>query len=258
MFIFMSYWSAIKLLLFISKRGLKGAQIPNISHIWKVYRIFIFHSILMSCFVFEWIVLRVFNSMSTEFSVFYDLQNLKNKMYFHQVLMQFLQVHTLMCYWRSINKCFLILTRGLKGAHLPNGLCWVLSVLCRPTFFINSHFIAHYKFGGWGDREFAFQCVLDTTLCDKDCPWLVANRWFFLGTVVSSTSKTDHHDITDILLNMVITTETVVYGYSSSRIWGGAVRRRYRKSRDRKRPWPEVTGSMFCTCPDFSRPFFLL
>jgi hypothetical protein len=91
-------------LLFISKGGLKGAQIQNILHIWKVYRIFIFHSILMSCFVFEWIVLRVFNSMSTEFSVFYDLQNLKKKMYFHQVLMQFLQVHTLMCYWRSINK----------------------------------------------------------------------------------------------------------------------------------------------------------
>ena len=138
------------------------------------------------------------------------------------------------------------MTRGLKGAHLPNGLCWVLSVVCRPIFSINSHFIAHYKCGGWGDRELAFQCVLDTTLCDKDCPWLVASRCFFLGTVVSSTSKTDHHDITDILLNMVITTVTVVYGYSSSRIWGGAVRRRYRKSvteRDPDRKWPEVCSA---------------
>ena len=52
----------------------------------------------MCCFVVEWIVLRVFNRMSTEFSVFYDLQNLKKKMYFHQALMQFLQVHILMCY----------------------------------------------------------------------------------------------------------------------------------------------------------------
>jgi hypothetical protein len=105
-FIFMSYWWAIKILIFISKRGLKGAQIPNISHIWKVYRIFIFHSILMCCFVVEWIVLRVFNSMSTEFSVFYDLQNLKKKMYFHQVLMQFFQVHILMCYWWAIKNAF--------------------------------------------------------------------------------------------------------------------------------------------------------
>jgi hypothetical protein len=78
--------------------------------------------------------------MSTEFSVFYDLQNLKNKMYFHQVLMQFLQVYILICYWWSINKCYLILTKGLKRAHIPNGLCWVLSVVFRPVLSINSHF----------------------------------------------------------------------------------------------------------------------
>ena len=213
MFIFMSYWSAIKLLLFISKGGLKGAQIQNILHIWKVYRIFIFHSILMSCFVFEWIVLRVFNSMSTEFSVFYDLQNLKNKMYFHQVLMQFLQVYILICYWWSINKCYLILTKGLKRAHIPNGLCWVLSVVFRPVLSINSHFYWSYcnvcVGEGGGHHEFASQCVLDTTLCDKDCQWLVVSKWFFLGTLVSSTSKTDLHDITEILLNMVFTTVTL-------------------------------------------------
>jgi len=37
------------------------------------------------------------------------------------------------------------------------------------------------------------QGVLDTTLCDKVCQWLVA------GTLVSSTNKTDCHDITEIL-----------------------------------------------------------
>jgi hypothetical protein len=196
-------------ILLFWKRGLKGAQIPNISHIWKVYRIFIFHSILMSCFVFEWIVLRVFNSMSTEFFVFYDLQNLKNKMYFHQVLMQFLQVY----YWWSIKKCYLISSRGLKRAHIPNGLCWVLSAVFHPIFSINSHFFCSstvmYVCGVGGHREFASQCVLDTTLCDKDCQWLVVSQWFFLGTLVSSTSKTDHHDITEILLNMVFTTVTL-------------------------------------------------
>jgi hypothetical protein len=31
----------------------------------------------------------------------------------------------------------------------------------------------------------------------KVCQWLVAGRWFSPGTPVSSTNKTDHHDITE-------------------------------------------------------------
>jgi hypothetical protein len=42
--------------------------------------------------------------------------------------------------------------------------------------------------------------VLDTTLCDKVCQWLAAGQWFSPGTPVSSTNKTDRHDITEILL----------------------------------------------------------
>ena len=45
--------------------------------------------------------------------------------------------------------------------------------------------------------------VLDTTLCDKVCQWLTSGRWFSLGTPVSSTDKTDHHDIPEILLKVV-------------------------------------------------------
>jgi len=36
-----------------------------------------------------------------------------------------------------------------------------------------------------------------TTLCDKVCQWLAAGQWFSLGPAVSSTNKTDRHDITD-------------------------------------------------------------
>ena len=39
--------------------------------------------------------------------------------------------------------------------------------------------------------------VLDTTLCDKDCQWF---------SPVSSTNKTDHHDITEILLKVALNT----------------------------------------------------
>ena len=39
--------------------------------------------------------------------------------------------------------------------------------------------------------------------CDQVCLWLAAkNVWFSPGTPVSSTNKTDCHDITEILLKI--------------------------------------------------------
>ena len=44
------------------------------------------------------------------------------------------------------------------------------------------------------------QGVLYTALCDKVCQWLAAGQGFSPGTPVSSsTNKTDHHDIPEIL-----------------------------------------------------------
>jgi hypothetical protein len=37
--------------------------------------------------------------------------------------------------------------------------------------------------------------VLNTTLCDKVCQWLAADRWFSPGTPISTTNKTDRHNI---------------------------------------------------------------
>ena len=44
------------------------------------------------------------------------------------------------------------------------------------------------------------------TLCDKVCQWLVTSRWFSPGSPVSSTNKTDCHDITEILLKVTLNT----------------------------------------------------
>jgi hypothetical protein len=44
--------------------------------------------------------------------------------------------------------------------------------------------------------------VLDKTLCDKVCRRLETGQWFSRGTPVSSTNKTDRHDITEILLKV--------------------------------------------------------
>ena len=50
------------------------------------------------------------------------------------------------------------------------------------------------------------QGVLNTTLCHKVSQWLATCRWFSLGTPVSSTNKTDRHDITEILLKVALST----------------------------------------------------
>jgi hypothetical protein len=47
---------------------------------------------------------------------------------------------------------------------------------------------------------------VDTTFCDKVCQRFTAGRWFSPGTPVSSTNKTDSHDITEILLKTVLST----------------------------------------------------
>ena len=40
----------------------------------------------------------------------------------------------------------------------------------------------------------------------KVCQWLVAGRWFSPGSPVSSTNKTDYHDIIEILLKVALNT----------------------------------------------------
>jgi hypothetical protein len=55
-------------------------------------------------------------------------------------------------------------------------------------------------------KFFAWRGVLDTILCEKVCQRLAAGRWFSPGTLVSSTNKTDRHDVTEILLKVALNT----------------------------------------------------
>ena len=52
--------------------------------------------------------------------------------------------------------------------------------------------------------------ILDATLCNKVCQRLEAGRWFSMGTPVSSTNKTDRHDITEIFLKVALNTLTLI------------------------------------------------
>jgi hypothetical protein len=50
-----------------------------------------------------------------------------------------------------------------------------------------------------------WQGILNT-LCDKVCQWLAAGQRFSPGTPVSSTNKTDRHNITEILMKVALNT----------------------------------------------------
>jgi hypothetical protein len=64
-----------------------------------------------------------------------------------------------------------------------------------------------WSYGSWIYNYLCNQCLSPlmlvwillsarrTTLFDKVCKWLEASQWFSLGTPISSTNKTDSHDI---------------------------------------------------------------
>ena len=45
-----------------------------------------------------------------------------------------------------------------------------------------------------------------TTLRDEVCQWLATGRWFSPGPPLSSTNKTDYHDIIKIMLKVALNT----------------------------------------------------
>jgi hypothetical protein len=73
---------------------------------------------------------------------------------------------------------------------------WIYNYLCNQR-------LSPHKL--WVRTPFMARCT-HTTLCDKVCQWLVTGQWFSPGTLVSSTNKTDRHDITEILSKMALNT----------------------------------------------------
>jgi len=75
------------------------------------------------------------------------------------------------------------------------------------------------SYGSWIYNYLCYQCLSPlmlwvrisimarcTALCNKVCQWLPRGRWFSPGPPVSSTNKTDRHDIAEILLKVALST----------------------------------------------------
>ena len=74
--------------------------------------------------------------------------------------------------------------------------CWIYNYLCNQCLSPLTLWV----------RTPLRRGELDTTLCDEICQWLATGQWFSLCSPVSSTNKTDHDDIAEILLKVVLNT----------------------------------------------------
>ena len=82
---------------------------------------------------------------------------------------------------------------------------------CMVVWFITTYAISAYhhwccEFEPCSGGMFSIQHYVI-----KVCLWLVADRWISPGTLVSSTNKTDCHNITEILLKVALNTITLTY-----------------------------------------------
>jgi hypothetical protein len=72
---------------------------------------------------------------------------------------------------------------------------------CMVVGFTITYAISTYHHYSCEFKSHILQGALDTT-CDKVCQLLATGWWFSPDTVISSTNKTDRHDITEILLKV--------------------------------------------------------
>jgi hypothetical protein len=90
------------------------------------------------------------------------------------------------------------LTRGRRGHDR-------IKIGFTTTYDINAY---HHKCYEFDSRS--WRGVLDTTLCDKVCQLVAADRWLSPGPPMSSTNKTDRHDINEILLKVALSTISIL------------------------------------------------
>jgi hypothetical protein len=105
-------------------------------------------------------------------------------------------------YFSSYRMITLFLSKNNINGYINN---FNETVSCHLSYYSLGHHGRDCMVVGFTRRG-----VLDTILYDKVCQWPATGRWWFSpGTLVSSTSKTDCHDITEILLKVALYTITL-------------------------------------------------
>ena len=70
----------------------------------------------------------------------------------------------------------------------------------------STSFILKKRKNYWVALNFLSKCIYNKL---ESCQWLVAGRLFSPGTPISSTNKTDRHDIIEIMFKVALNTITL-------------------------------------------------
>ena len=100
-----------------------------------------------------------------------------------------------------ISSVFLVLLPLIPYSHISSvflGTSWSWSYGSWIYNYLCNQWLAPLML--WVRISIRARC---TTLCDKKkCQWFATGQWFSPSSPVSSTNKTHHHDITEILLKV--------------------------------------------------------
>ena len=111
----------------------------------------------------------------------------------------YIQIHVHCLLWELCNHhhpiCIIVEPQNCLGPSWPRShSSWIYNLLC-------SQFLSPLML--WVRMSIKARC---TTLCDTVCQWFAIGQWFSPGPPVSSTIKTDRHDIPEILLKVALGT----------------------------------------------------
>ena len=111
-------------------------------------------------------------------------------------------IHVILCHlWACVSFDICAILHSFPSfCCIPLGK---ISLISNMDWCKNLLVCCKFKFQSW-------RGVFDTTIGDQVCQWLTSDLWFSLGTPVSSTKKTDWHDITEILLKVVLSTIAII------------------------------------------------
>jgi hypothetical protein len=96
--------------------------------------------------------------------------------------------------------CFVVNSRVIYNQHVR--VCGYI-IIEGTVGFITTYAISAYHHQCCEFESHSWWGISYTTLCDQVC------RWLLPGNPFSSTNKTDHDDITEILLKVALSTITL-------------------------------------------------
>jgi hypothetical protein len=150
--------------------------------------------LLLHCFIFIFVLLVCCVSRSSLYcNIHSDLCTLCLSCYYFYIV---LSLYLYCCYVMYPDHHFIVISlQTLRGSHGPDHM-----VVAFTTTYANQCLSLLILLIRISIKE---RC---TTLCDEVCLWFATSCWLSWGPPVSSPSKTDRHEITEILLKVVLNT----------------------------------------------------